>query len=80
MNTVTDDYGRRVIAIGAPYSVERVKIERPYLIATYQSRWNQTCGMSQPYSASEAHDDLQRQDGINSKLERDSILACTSIT
>jgi len=32
MNTVKNDYGQWVIAIGAPGSMERIKIERPAAI------------------------------------------------
>ena len=32
MNYTTNDYGQRVIAVGAPGSIERAKVERPKLV------------------------------------------------
>lgn len=37
MNYIKNDYGNMVIAIGAPASVERIKIERPKLIVSLQT-------------------------------------------
>lgn len=40
MNYVTDDYGRSVISVGAPGSIERIKCERPKLLARVNSQWD----------------------------------------
>lgn len=37
MNYITNDYGQSVFAVGAPGSVERMKVERPRLISRLNS-------------------------------------------
>lgn len=65
-----NDYGQNYRPVGAPGSLERVRVEKPRLIDKYRSRYFSIDDYNDCY----AHDDLKRQDGISSKLERESII------
>jgi hypothetical protein len=80
MNQIKNDRGQYVTAVGAPGSKARAAVQYPALIEKYESRYNQTCHFPHPYCLSEALDDLQQQDGIDSYLERKAILSNTSIS
>ena len=72
MNYLTDDYGRSVISVGSPASVERVKVEYPKLINNLNSLY-----YSAYDCAGKAVDEavqLVRDAGITSKMETNSIL------
>lgn len=64
-----DDCGNRYVPVGAPGSIERVKVQYPKLIKIYRARFG-----DQDYNDLYAHDDLERQDGFTSRLERESII------
>lgn len=72
MNYVTDDYGRTVIAVGAPGSVERVKVERPKLIDRLNSLYFQA--YDSPGRAVDEAVDMIRANGIRSEMETANIL------
>jgi hypothetical protein len=79
MNAVINDYGQTVRAIGAPGSIERLKCERPKLIETLQAQRDLSLALNTHYSAIEASNELRSKHGIESQLERDSIIACAGI-
>ena len=72
MNHVTDDYGRSVVAVGAPGGIERVKVERPKLIERLNSLYFQSYGS--PGRAVDEAVDMIRAAGIRSELETVSLL------
>ena len=76
MNHAVDDYGRTVISVGAPGSIERVKVERPKLIDRLNSLY---------YQAYESHGkavdeavEMIRAAGIRSELETASVLLASN--
>lgn len=76
MNKILNDRGQLVLAVGAPGSIERAKIEYPALIDTLNTfYWASGC----TYSKYMADDDLRVKHSITSKLERKSIINCTDI-
>jgi hypothetical protein len=76
MNHIVDDYGKTVIAVGAPGSIERAKIQYPKLIdelnALYFSAYE-----SPGRAVDEAIEKI-RAAGISSPLETKSILQASS--
>ena len=72
MNHVTDDYGRTVIAVGAPGSVERVKVERPKLIDRLNSLYFQE--YDSPGRSVDCAVEMIRDAGIRHELETASVL------
>ena len=72
MNHVTNDYGQTVIAVGAPGSIERVKVERPKLIDQLNSLYFQA--YDSPGRAVDEAVEMMRADGIRSELETSSLL------
>lgn len=65
-----NDYGQPYRPVGAPASIERVKVQYPKLIAIMAVKLD-----DQDYCDIFAHDDLERQKWVKSKLERDSIIS-----
>lgn len=65
---ITNDRGESVIAVGAPGSLARVRVERPALI----DRLNELCGEGWA-GYNEAIEEISRA-GITSHIERESIL------
>jgi len=51
VNSVKNDRGEYVIAIGAPGSIARVKVEYPKLIDRINSLWNQQAGQDEAIEA-----------------------------
>ena len=72
MNHVTDDYGRIVVSVGAPGSIERVKVERPKLIDRLNSLYFQA--YNSPGRAVDCAVEMIRAAGIRSELETASVL------
>lgn len=76
MNTIVDDYGRTVLAVGAPASIERVKIEYPKLIDSLNGLYNSAYG-SYGRGIDEAIQKI-RDRGIKSEMETKSILMASN--
>jgi hypothetical protein len=76
MNHVTDDYGRTAVAVGAPGSIERAKIERPKLIDRLNSLYFQA--YDSPGRAVDCAVEMIRAAGIRSELETASILKASA--
>jgi len=75
-NHLINDRGQSVLAIGAPGSQARVRIQYPKLIESINSYyWASNC----KHTRGEALDDLAIQNKITSKIERESIIDCTDI-
>jgi hypothetical protein len=72
MNHTTDDYGRTVISVGAPGSIERMKVERPKLIDRLNSLYFEA--YNSPGRAVDCAVELIRNAGIRSELETASLL------
>jgi len=70
MNKIINDYGQETSAVGADGSLERVKAQYPKLIQIYSYRLT-----DKNYCDIFAHDDLERQEGFKSKMERENIIA-----
>lgn len=64
-----NDYGVQYRPIGAPGSIERVKVKRPKLIEIIRARFEDG-----DYCEILANDDLEIQNGITSEMERNSII------
>ena len=76
MNIIIDDYGIPVAAIGAPGSIERVKVEFPKLIDLLNRQYEQsklTTSRGLPVALQ-----LIREAGINSRLEIEAVLEASS--
>ncbi len=72
MNHVTNDYGQNVIAVGAPGSIQRAKVERPRLIERLNSLY---CNAYEsPGRAVDEAVQMIRNEGIRSEMETISIL------
>jgi len=76
MNHVIDDYGRIVVAVGAPGSIERAKVERPKLIDRLNSLYFQAYDF--PGRAVDCAVEMIRAAGIRSELETASILKASA--
>jgi len=72
MNHVVDDYGNTVIAVGAPGSIERVKVEYPKLIERLTSLYWQA--YESPGCAVDEAIEMIRAEGVTSELETVSLL------
>lgn len=72
MNHVTNDYGKTVPAVGAPGSIERVKVERPKLIDQLNSLYFRA--YESPGRAVDEAVEMVRAAGIRSELEAMSVL------
>jgi D-arabinose 1-dehydrogenase-like Zn-dependent alcohol dehydrogenase len=72
MNYIIDDYGRQVIAVGAPGSTERMKVQYPKLINSLNSLYLQA--HNSHFRAIDEALELIRETGIRSKLETTSLL------
>lgn len=72
MNYTEDDYGRRVVAVGAPGSIERMRCERPQLIDRLNSLYWQA--HESPGRAVDEALALIRRAGVDNPLETNSIL------
>ena len=78
MNYIKDDYGRMVVAVGAPGSVARVKCQYPKLIERFDSWfWGEHSQRPPRGAHSDALDEMVRM-GITSPMERQSIIDATS--
>ena len=75
MRYLTDDYGRSVISVGAPGSIERAKAQYPRLIDRINSLYWQAEGC--PGRGVDEALDMIRADGIKNGLETNSILLST---
>lgn len=72
MNSIKNDLGQNVVSIGAPASIERVKIEYPKLISRLNSLYEQSYG-----SYGRAVDlaiSMIKDAGVKSELETASLL------
>ena len=75
MNTITNDHGQSVLAVGAPGSIERVKVEYPKLIARLNTLYHEAC--DSPGRAVDEAVQMIRDAGITSYLETNSLLAAS---
>lgn len=66
-NYITNDKGYTVVAIGAPASIARAKVEFPLRIEALNELYTQGAKRQRAI-------DLLKKSGINSELERNSIL------
>lgn len=76
MNKILNDRGEWVVAVGAPASIERVKVERPTLISALDILYWQ----SQDYYGRCVDDAIKliREHGIRSELETRSVLMASA--
>lgn len=78
MNYLRNDYGQLVIAEGAPGSIARVRCQYPKLIERFNSWFWEEHGQPAPHGASDDALTEMKRMGINSPMERQSILDATS--
>ena len=78
MNSIKNDKGEMVTAIGAPGSIERVKVKWPALIEKLNTIYKDALGheYSHVWFLNEAIE-MIRNAGIKSSLETSSILSAT---
>ncbi len=76
MNQTKNDSGQWVDAVGAPASVERVKVEYPALIDRINSLYFQSCGS--PGRAVDEAVQMIRDAGIKGTLETRSVLLASA--
>ena len=76
MNYIVDDYGKTVIAIGAPGSVERAKVQYPKLIDNLNALY--FSAYESPGRAVDEAIEKIRAAGINSPLETKSVLQASN--
>lgn len=67
MNSILNDYGQSVIAVGASASIERVKVEHPKLIERLNGLFNCQANIADAVQAI-------RDAGVRSELETNSLL------
>ncbi len=78
MNYIKNDFGVLVLSVGAPCSVERVKVEYPKLIYSINSLyWDAVCE-SLPGHSVDIAVRMIRDAGISSPLETRSILQASA--
>ena len=75
MNYTKNDKGEMVIAIGAPGSIERSKVEWPHLIECINAIWVERTGL--PGRGIDEAIELIRKRGIKGRLETNSILSAS---
>jgi hypothetical protein len=76
VNKVKDDFGQWVEAVGAPASVERVKVERPKLLDRINNLYFQA--FDSPGRAVDEALRMIRDAGIRSELETRSLLSASA--
>lgn len=77
MNTIENDYGQVVIAVGAPGSQERVKAQYPKLINALISLYFQAVSENSPGLAIDEAIQMIRDVGVRGRMETDNILSFT---
>lgn len=77
MNTIENDYGQVVIAVGAPGSQERVKAQYPKLINALISLYFQATSENSPGLAIDEAIQMIRDAGVRGRMETDNILSFT---
>jgi len=76
VNKVKNDYDQWVEAVGAPASIERVKVERPKLLERINSLYFQS--YDSPGRAVDEAVQMIRDAGIRSELETRSLLSASA--
>jgi hypothetical protein len=76
VNKVQNDFGQWVEAVGAPASIERVKVERPKLLDRINSLYFQS--FDSPGRAVDEAVQMIRDAGIRSELETRSLLSASA--
>jgi hypothetical protein len=77
MNYVVNDLGKSVIAVGAPGSIMRARVERPNLLQRLNVHYWDAKAHCLPGAGIDGALELIRQAGVNSSLETNSILAAS---